>query len=107
MFNLTELAWLFLFAFAGWYWWKSREVKEVALAAAKRHCQQMDVMLLDEAVYLRGFWFKRDLNGRIRVWRRFMFEFSTTGEHRYLGRVIMLGWRVESVQLDPHRITEA
>lgn len=107
MFDLTELAWLFLFAFVGWYWWKSRAVKEVALAAAKRHCEQMDVSLLDEAVFLRGFWFKRDQNGRVRVWRRFMFEFSTTGEHRYFGRVIMLGWQVESVQLDPHRISEA
>lgn len=104
--TLTELSWIFLFGFAAWYWWKARAVKEVALRAAKQHCRQMDVMLLDEAVFLRGLWLKRDPQGRIRVWRRFLFEFSTTGEHRYTGRVIMLGWTVESIQLDPHRIGE-
>lgn len=104
MLDLTELFWLFLAAFAGWYWWKARAVKEVALRTAKDHCRKMGVMLLDDAVFLRGFWFKRDADGRLRIWRRFLFEFATTGEHRYTGRVILLGWRVQSVQLDPHRI---
>lgn len=106
MLTLGELSWIFLFSFTGWYWWKARAVKEVALGAAKNHCRKMDVMLLDEAVFLRGIWLKRDAEKRIRVWRRFMFEFSTTGEHRYDGRVIMLGWRVESIQLDPHRMQD-
>ena len=104
MLSLAELFWLFLFALAGWYWWKARAVKEVALGAAKQHCRKLGVMLLDEAVFLRGIWFKRDPDGRVRIWRRFLFEFATTGEHRYTGRVLMLGWRVETVQLDAHRI---
>jgi hypothetical protein len=104
--DLTELAWFFLFGFAGWYWWKARAVKEVALHAAKVHCRKMGVMLLDEAVFLRGFWFKRDPEGRLRVWRRFLFEFATTGQHRYTGRVVLLGWRVESIQLDVHRMDD-
>jgi len=61
------------------------------------------VMLLDDAVYLRGLWFKRDDNGSLRVWRRFMFDFTVTGEERYLGRIIMLGPRIVHSELDPHR----
>ena len=106
MLTLSEVTWVFLLGFVGWYWWKSRAVKEVALNAAKAHCAKMDVLLLDEAVFLRGIWLKRDAGGRVRVWRRFLFEFSTTGEFRYIGRVILLGWRVESIQLDAHRVPE-
>jgi hypothetical protein len=63
----------------------------------------MDVMLLDDAVYLRGLWFKRDDNGSLRVWRRFMFDFTVTGEERYQGRIIMLGPRIVHSELEPHR----
>lgn len=104
MLTLSELAWIFLFGFAAWYWWKARAVKEVALAAAKAHCETMGVEMLDEAVFLRGLWFKRDARGRLRVWRRFLFEFATTGQYRYTGRVILLGWHVESIQLDAHQL---
>lgn len=105
MLTLSNLFWIFLLAFLAWYGWKAKAISEIALRAAREHCEKMDVLLLDEAVFLRGFWFKRDQAGHLRVWRRFLFEFSTTGESRYTGRVILLGLRVESVQLDPHRIS--
>lgn len=106
MLTLGDLSWIFLLAFVAWYWWKAKAISEFALKAAQEHCRRMDVLLLDQAVFLRGLWFKRDGAGRMRVWRRFLFEFSTTGESRYTGRVILLGLQVESVQLDPHRISQ-
>jgi hypothetical protein len=63
----------------------------------------MDVLLLDDAIYLRGLWVKRDDRGQLRVWRRFLFEFSTTGEERYTGRIIMLGQTITHMELEPHR----
>ena len=62
-------------------------------------------MLREDAVFLRGLWFKRDDQGRIRVWRRFLFDFTSTGEERYTGRIIMLGQRIQHMELEPHRFS--
>lgn len=104
--TLSNLFWLFVLGFAVWYWWRAKAIKDSVLTAAKRYCGTMDVMLLDDAVYLRGLWFKRDPQGRIRVWRRFLFDFTATGEERYTGRVIMLGQRIEHMELEPHRFSD-
>lgn len=104
--TLSTITWLFIAGFAIWYWWRAKAIKDDVLAAAKNYCKRMDVMLLDDAVYLRGLWFKRDQRGKVRVWRRFLFDFTTTGEERYLGRVIMLGQRVENIELQAHRFQE-
>ncbi|MDX1633589.1 MAG: DUF3301 domain-containing protein [Marinobacter sp.] len=101
--TLGTLFWIFLLGFAAWYWWRAKAIKDFVVSAAHQHCQRMDVMLLDDAVYLRGLWFKRDQDGHLRVWRRFLFDFTATGEERYLGRIIMLGRRIEHIELEPHR----
>ncbi|PXX93443.1 DUF3301 domain-containing protein [Marinobacter vulgaris] len=101
--TLGNLFWLFVAGFAVWYWWRAKAIKDFVLQAARNYCKKMDVMLLDEAVYLRGLWFKRDENGRVRVWRRFLFDFTSTGEERYNGRIIMLGQRIVQMELEPHR----
>lgn len=101
--TLGTLFWLFLAGFAIWYWWRAKAIKDSVLVAAKAYCKKMDVMLLDDAIYLRGLWFRRDDNGSIRVWRRFLFDFTSTGEERYTGRIIMLGQRIIHMELEPHR----
>ncbi len=102
--TLGTLFWLFVAGFAIWYWWRAKAIKDFVLQAARNYCKKMDVMLLDDTVYLRGLWFKRDETGRLRVWRRFLFEFTSTGEERYVGRVIMLGPRILHMELEPHRL---
>lgn len=104
--TLQTLFFLFLAFFMAWYWWRAKAISDSVLTVARRHCKTMDVMLLDDAIYLRGVWFKRDHEGRMRVWRRFMFDFTSTGEERYQGRVIMLGSRILNIELDAHRIPE-
>lgn len=101
--TLENLFWLWLAGLVVWYWWRAKAIKDFVLQAALNHCKKMDVLLLDDAVYLRGLWFKRDQQGKLRVWRRFLFDFTTTGEQRYCGRVIMLGPHILHMELDPHR----
>ncbi|MFO7527677.1 MAG: DUF3301 domain-containing protein [Marinobacter sp.] len=101
--TLNNLFWLFLACFAAWYWWRAKAIKDFVLQAARRYCKTMDVELLDDAVYLRGLWFKRDDHGKLRVWRRFLFDFTSTGEERYTGRIIMLGSKILNMELEPHR----
>ncbi len=104
MFDLQALFWLMLLAVVVVYWRRALIAKERAYAAALRHCQEMQVQLLDQNVYLRRLWLKRDDRGRLCLWRAFYFEFTALGDERYLGRVIMLGGRVTAVQLETHRI---
>jgi hypothetical protein len=104
--EFSDLLWFTLICLFLWYWWSAQKIKEIALNAARKNCKDMSLQLLDENVGLRALWVKRDDNGQLRLWRRYMFEFSSTGEDRYLGKVIMLGLRVTDVELQPHRLNE-
>ena len=86
------------------YWWQAQGIKQQAYQAVKKYCREMELQLLDEGVVLRGFWFKRNAKGKLKMWRAYHFEFSSTGNERYRGRVIMLGLDVEKLELEPHRI---
>ncbi|WP_286237635.1 DUF3301 domain-containing protein [Neptuniibacter halophilus] len=102
--DLEALFWLTLIAFLLYHWWQSQKVKEAALRYTRRHCKELELQLLDDNINLRGFWLKRDSQGRVRIWRAYNFEFSSTGEERYSGRVVTLGGRVTDLHLDPHRL---
>ncbi|MCW8884850.1 MAG: DUF3301 domain-containing protein [Motiliproteus sp.] len=104
VFELSDLFWLLTIYLIVLYWWNAKGVKEVALKATLKHCQEMEVQLLDQSISLRGFWVKRDSGGRLRFWRSYNFDFSSNGDDRYQGRIIILGKRIESIQLEPHRL---
>ncbi|QEY17185.1 DUF3301 domain-containing protein [Cellvibrio sp. KY-GH-1] len=104
MFDLQSILWLTLIILTIYYWRGALRVKERAFVAAQRRCAEMDVQLLDETVYLRRIWFKRNDRGVLSLWRAFYFEFTVSGSDRYFGRVIMLGPSITHVELDPHRL---
>ncbi len=104
MLSFQWFLWLVVLALVAFYWRDSLRVKEIAFKAAQERCREMQVQLLDEAVYLRRLWLKRNDQGRLALWRAFYFEFTVSGSDRYLGRVFMLGDRAEAVQLQPHRL---
>ena len=64
----------------------------------------MNVQLLDDGLALKGFWFKRNPKGSLALWRRYNFEFTSTGNERYSGQIIMLGRLVETIRLAAYRI---
>ena len=101
-----DLVLFVILVFTLYYWWSASVIKEIALAATKLHCQNMDVQLLDECIALNRLWFKQDEMGKNRVWRSYRFEFTLTGENRYDGHTILLGSKVLLIQLDPYRIRE-
>lgn len=102
--DLESLFWLTLIAFLLYHWWQSQKVKEVALRHTRKHCKELELQLLDDNINLRGFWLKRDDKGQLRIWRAYNFEFSSTGDERYSGRVITLGHKITDLQLEPHRL---
>lgn len=68
--------------------------------AAARACQRNDVQLLDDTVALQRLWWRRDWNGQLRSERVYHFEFTASRTDRRRGRVVLLGQRVEVVQME-------
>lgn len=101
-----DLLLIILLLLVGYYWSDSMKARELAFSYAKNHCQQVDVQLLDEYVALNGLWLKKDGHGKTKAWRSYQFEFTSTGYERYNGKVIMLGQKIISIQLDPYKISD-
>ncbi|TQV69905.1 DUF3301 domain-containing protein [Exilibacterium tricleocarpae] len=104
MFDLTDLLFLSVVVLAAAALWRAQGVREIALRAAKRHCDEMEVQWLDGSVALRKVGLARNARGRLCLARAYLFEFTSTGDERYFGSVDMVGHQVRTVQLQPHRL---
>ena len=104
---IVEIVLLFCAFFVFMWWWKSREAAQIALVAVKRHCKQLDLQLLDYYVAASRLKLRRDDRNNWRLWRYYEFEFSSTGDERYHGSVVVVGKSIQQIQLEPHRIQSA
>lgn len=102
--EISDLFLLMFFAAAYWYWATARKMREWVYREAKAYCEEQNVQLLDDCVALHRLWFKRDQRGYLKVWRSYHFEFSSTGDERYVGRAITLGRQIEVIELQPYRV---
>ncbi len=86
------------------YWVRARDLKQVALDAATRHCEQLGLLLLDESVVLKRVAFLKDPRGQRRLARIYQFEFTVNGRERYFGEISLIRRTVHQIKLPPHRI---
>ncbi len=100
------MGWLtiIIIAIVVWVWWDGLGAKEVAHKESKRLCQQHDVLLLDDTVAVRRMRLSRHRTGKIGLYRRFVFEFTSDGDQRYFGHIDMLGEIVLQTHMDTYRI---
>ena len=87
-----------------WIWWDGLGAKELAHAEGKRLCLQSEVLFLDDTVVLRRLRLSRNRAGRIGLYRRFVFEFTSDGGERYHGFIDMLGDDILQTHMDTFRI---
>lgn len=105
MLSLSDLALLMLcVAFGAWIW-RGHGIREQALKMARRHCEKLDIELLDQNVALRGMRLRRDRLGRRRLARVYDFEFTVTGDQRLAGCITLFGRQLGKVELDAHPFT--
>ena len=104
MLSLTVVIFLAIAAFVFAFWWQSDKIKRLTVAYVKRYCRHRGLQLLDQTTVLRGIWLGRDEQGFMQVGRRYQFEFSTTGEHRYSGGIALLGTKLISVETEAYAI---
>jgi len=85
-------------------WIDSLRAREHAVAAGRAACQRYGVQLLDETVAFARLRLARDADGRLRLRRTYLFEFTETGDNRRQGAIVMLGARLEDLRLEPYRL---
>ncbi len=89
---------------AAWYWMRARELKDQILKYAARHCDDLSLKLLDESVVLKELKLHKSAQGGLHIKRRYEFEFTSTGEDRYQGEIIVIGRHIEHISLETHRV---
>jgi len=101
---MSKVITLLLIALAIWYWSYSQKVKQLALKAGMKRCNEAGVQFLDHSVVLHRFTFAKKHNNKWGILREYRFEFTSTGENRYTGRVIMQGYHPVSTDLEPYSL---
>ena len=101
---MSKVITLLLIALAVWYWSYSQKVKQLALRASIKRCKEAGVQFLDHSVVLHRFAFSKNSNNKWGLIREYRFEFTSTGENRYTGRVIMQGYHTISTELEPYSL---
>ncbi|MBK7355929.1 DUF3301 domain-containing protein [Propionivibrio sp.] len=97
--DFLDLLGLLLLAATGWIWFDSLNAREAAVSAARAACRSEDRLLLDDTVAIQRVALGRDDDGVLRIWRRYGFEYSDTGNDRCAGRIVMLGGQVQVITL--------
>lgn len=82
-----------------WFWQQSLRARELAVHAAQELCRRQGLQLLDSTVALSGLRLRRTPRGHVGLLRTYQFEYSSDGDLRQRGFVLMLGLHVESAGL--------
>ncbi len=85
-------------------WADSLRARERALEAGRSACERYALQFLDDTVSFARMRLARNEEGSLRIARTYTFEFSDTGNNRRHGAIVMLGGRLEDVQLEPYPV---
>ncbi len=101
---MINLLWLVIAGLLFYYWWYSGKFKGRALALALDHCRQLNLQLLDHSMVIRGIWLERNTGANPALRRTYQFEFTSTGEQRYQGQIILVGTKLKSIEFEAYRL---
>ena len=90
---------LIVLALLVWLWQDTQQARERAIFTARRTCDEQQLQLLDGTVSLQRLRPSRCNGGRFCLRRTFVFEYSTNGDDRRQGFVLMNGPAVTMVGL--------
>lgn len=101
---LQSLLFLLLLGTFGFYWWDSAGAREVAVGIGRKRCQEAQVQFLDDTVVQKKVLLQRNEAGQLQIVRQYLFEFTSDGEDRYSGRILLAGRDLRAFQMDAYRI---
>ena len=86
------------------YWWHSGVYKGRARLLTEQHCREYGLQLLDQSMGIGGLWPGRKADGRWDLYRTYHFEFTSTGDQRYQGIVVLLGMQLISIEFETYKL---
>ena len=101
---MWEAGAIILIVAGGFFWVDSLRARERALAAGRGACERNGLQFLDETVSGASTRFARDAEGRMKIRRVFVFEFSDTGNNRRRGSITLIGAEVLEVYTEPYAL---
>ena len=101
---MWEAAAILLLVAGSFFWLDSLRARERALQAGRSACERYALQFLDETVAFARLRLARNEDGELRIARTYTFEFSDTGNNRRQGAIVMLGGRLQDVQLEPYPV---
>ncbi len=93
---------LILLIGAAWFWVDSLRARERALEAGRRACERYGVQFLDDTVAGLGVRIVRDEEGRVMLRRTYRFEFSSSGNDRRAGAIVISGAELADLSMEPY-----
>lgn len=101
---LTEIAVLLVFAALFLFWWRTQELKVLAVKRARVLCEKSGVQFLDQSVAFSGVALAYDKHRLWQLQRRYDFEFSSVGDERYKGYITLQGRHVTKTYMEPYKL---
>lgn len=89
----TLLASIFVMAVVV-FWYSGRAAAETATVIGQRACTRAGVQWLDQSVHLLALRLRRGPDGWLGLERHYGFEYSTGGQDRHAGRIVLHGRRL-------------
>lgn len=102
----NEIIIIFVLIILIFYWLDSIRAKENATKYAKESCKKVLLEFLDDTVLIKKVRLRRNTQGQISIYREYKFEFSSTGEFRYNGKIRLLGQHLVDVEMEPYQFHE-
>jgi hypothetical protein len=100
MLDIYDLITIFFFILLILYWWRISGQKNHALNKARQHCKNSSLQLLDQTLMFIKHRIETDGRGKKYLCRVYEFDFSTDGEERYKGEIMLAGFSVIRIVLE-------
>lgn len=100
MYDIYDVILFFIFILLVMYWWRISEQKTFAIQNAKDYCQGRNVQLLDQTLVFKGLRLEKTNKKFRKLCRVYEFDFSSNGEDRFKGEIILNGFNFLRVILE-------
>jgi hypothetical protein len=101
--TIYDLIFFSIIAFVAYGIWQHNNISLLARAAAKRHCGKEGIQLLDQNVVLKRIGIAKSHRSLFAIKREYVFEFSSVGDYRYKGDIVMHGKVLAHIELAPFK----
>jgi Protein of unknown function (DUF3301) len=102
--NFFEILLSLFLIFGFIYWVDAMRARGIARLSGKVACDKAGLIFLDDTVVLHKIRFRRDGLGRLGIYRKYCFEFTSDGSQRYNGEISMFAKHVVNLTMEPYRI---